>query len=120
MSTYHYGFGPEDERLEDPIVDKVQGNKGLRQLGLRRAKQSHNDSIKTGCQCGFRVGQSYVASNIALIHYYYMEHVDNIRNFCHGQCSTQFKGMRLQIAPHLGKAMKEWIMDNIRLGYSTT
>jgi hypothetical protein len=47
MWTYHYGFGPEDERLEDPIVDKVQGSKGLRQLGSRRAKQSHSDSIKT-------------------------------------------------------------------------
>ncbi len=23
MSTYHYVFGLEDERLEDPIVDKV-------------------------------------------------------------------------------------------------
>jgi len=23
MSTYHYVFGPKDERLEDPVVDKV-------------------------------------------------------------------------------------------------
>jgi hypothetical protein len=24
MSTYHYVFGHEDERLEDPVVDKVK------------------------------------------------------------------------------------------------
>jgi hypothetical protein len=43
-------------------------------------KQFHNDSIKIGCQSGFRVGQSYVALDITLIHYYYMEHVDNEGN----------------------------------------
>jgi hypothetical protein len=29
MSTYHYAFGPKDERLEDLDVNKVQGNEGL-------------------------------------------------------------------------------------------
>ncbi len=63
-------------------------------------KQFHNDSIKARCQCGFRVGKSYVTHDLALIHYYYMEHVDNQGHPCHGQHSTQFKGTRLQFAQH--------------------
>ncbi len=29
MLTYHYAFGPKDDRLEDLVVDKVQGSEGL-------------------------------------------------------------------------------------------
>jgi hypothetical protein len=85
-----------------------------------RVKRFHNDSIKTRCQCGFRVGQSYVAPNLALIHFYCMEHVDNLRHPCHGQHSTQFRGMHLHYAPHLGKTMKDSITNNVRLKLSTT
>ncbi len=38
MSTYHYAFGPKDERLEDLVVDKAQGSEGLGWLGFRKAK----------------------------------------------------------------------------------
>ncbi len=38
MSTYHYAFGPKDERLEDLVVHKVQGSEGFGWLGLRKAK----------------------------------------------------------------------------------
>jgi hypothetical protein len=77
MLTYHCAFISKDERLEDPIVNQLQGNEGLGWLGPRKRKQFHNDSIKTRCQCGFKVGESYVTHDLALIHYYYMEHVDN-------------------------------------------
>jgi hypothetical protein len=38
---------------------------------------------------------SYITPDIALIHYYYMEHLNNVGNPCHGQRSVQFKGTRL-------------------------
>jgi hypothetical protein len=47
MSTYHCVFGPKDERLEEPIVDKVQGKEGFWRLSPRRGKRFHNVSIKT-------------------------------------------------------------------------
>ncbi len=53
------------------------GNESIEKLVLRKAKQAHNESIKNGCQCGFRVEQSYVTPNLGLLHYYYMEHVDS-------------------------------------------
>jgi len=49
-----------------------------------------------------------------------MEHVDNVKNPCHGQHLAQFKGMHLQFAPHLGKTMKDWIVDNIMFGHLAT
>jgi hypothetical protein len=38
MSTYHYAFNLKDEKLEDHVVNKVQGNEKLGQLGPRRTK----------------------------------------------------------------------------------
>ncbi len=50
--------------------------------------------------------------------YYYMEHVGNQGAPCHNYRATMFKGMRLEYVPRLGQAMKDWIMDNVRLGLS--
>ncbi len=48
--------------------------------------------------------------------YYCMEHVDNQGVPCHNYQATMFKGMHLEYVPRLGQAMKDWIMDNVRLG----
>jgi hypothetical protein len=45
-----------------------------------------------------------------------MEHVDNQGVPCHNYQATMFKGMHLEYVPRLGQAMKDWIMDNVRLG----
>jgi hypothetical protein len=42
-----------------------------------------------------------------------MEHVDNRGVLCHECGATMFKGAHLQYAPHLGQAIKDWIMNNI-------
>jgi hypothetical protein len=82
-----------------------------KKLALRNAKQAHKESIKIGYQCGFRVG--HLTLDLLL----------------HGACwqprcslsqlsSHMFKGTRLEYVPQLGQAMKDWIMDNVRLGLS--
>jgi hypothetical protein len=47
-----------------------------------------------------------------------MEHVDNQGAPYHNYRATMFKGMHLEYVPRLGQAMKDWIMDNVRLGLS--
>jgi hypothetical protein len=59
----------------------------------------HNESIKIGCQCAFKVEKSYVAPNLGLLHYYCMEHVDNQGVPYHGYQATTIKGMHLEYAP---------------------
>jgi hypothetical protein len=66
------------------------------EVGPKKNKQTHNKSIKTSYQCAFRVGQSCVALDLGLLHYYCMEHVENQGVPCNGHQATTFKGTHLE------------------------
>ncbi len=62
----------------------------------------------------------FLALDLVLIHYYYMEHVSDRCVPCHEHHATCLKVHNLQYVSHLNQFMKYWIMDNIRLSSSTT
>ncbi len=58
MLAYHSAFELKDERLENYTpLDNVKNQAFGR------------------CYCAFKVGCTYVASDLGLVHYYYLEHV---------------------------------------------